>query len=167
MRLLEGEREIGTLTAAEEGLYTRFTARGTLPDDGLWCVWLVGELGRVRLGVLEPRGTEGVLSRRLSRRETAPLGRLLRGELRPTGEPVWRNLTAEETKRLGKFPNARIRETEQGWELALPFDPKRPFPLTKLFCFAAAWQGEGERQVVYCFDKEGGPCLPPEKFSGN
>ena len=75
--LLEGS-PAGELIAEPEGLYTWFSARCPLPD-GLWCAWAVGDRGELRLGVLEPEGTQGTIRRRFSRQLTAPLGRLLRG----------------------------------------------------------------------------------------
>ena len=90
--LLEGS-PAGELIAEPEGLYTWFSARCPLPD-GLWCAWAVGDRGELRLGVLEPEGTQGTIRRRFSRQLTAPLGRLLRGEARPAGgrggQKLWR-----------------------------------------------------------------------------
>lgn len=81
--LLEG-RPAGELTAEHEPLYTLLAARCPLPD-GLWCAWAVGEQGVLRLGVLEPQNGCGFIRRRFSHRLTAPLGRILRGEVRPNG----------------------------------------------------------------------------------
>lgn len=50
------------------------------------CAWAVGEQGELRLGVLEPSGGAFVLRRRFSDRMTVPVGRVLRGELRPAGQ---------------------------------------------------------------------------------
>ena len=165
--LLESGRQIGTLAAEASGLYTLFTAEGMLPDRELWCAWVVGDRGELRLGVLEPRGPRGIIRRKLSRRETDPLGRLLRGELRPAGEPAWRPLTQQEAERLKDPAGALVREKEGHWELALPFDPKKPFPLTKLFCLGAIRQVGEKRCVVFWFDRERQPCLPPEKNRRN
>ena len=81
--LLDGRPE-GELSVDREGLYTVFSARCPLAE-GLWCAWAVGDQGELRLGVLEPEGRQGSIRRRFSRQLTAPLGRILRGELRPAG----------------------------------------------------------------------------------
>ena len=75
--LLWKERAVGELTAEREALYTCFSARCTLPAEGLWCAWVVGDKGELRLGVLEPQGGAGVICRRFSHRMTAPAGQLL------------------------------------------------------------------------------------------
>lgn len=166
--LLEG-RPAGELTAEREGLYTWFSARCPLPE-GLWCAWAVGERGELRLGVLEPDGGRGSIRRRFSGRLTAPLGRLLRGEVRPAGarEPeTWE--AAPEPDRLFRAPwlrqrlkglqGARVRRDGQTRYLALPYDKGKPFPLTTLFCFARLRSiGEG-RYVVYAFDGQDRPVF--------
>ncbi|MCI9332834.1 MAG: hypothetical protein HFG05_11810 [Oscillibacter sp.] len=165
---LEG-RPTGELTTEREGLYTCFSARCPLPE-GLWCAWAVGEGGELRLGVLEPEGTQGVIQRRFSGRLTAPLGRLLRGEIRPAGakEPeIW--APAPFPDRLFRAPWLRQRlkdiqgaQTRQGGALrylALPYEKGKPFPLTTLFCFARLRQiGEGT-YVVYAFDGQERPVF--------
>ena len=83
--LLMDGKPTGELTAEQEGLYTWFSARCPLRPDGLWCAWAVGDRGELRLGVLEPEGAQGHIRRRFSGRLTVPLGRLLRGEVRPAG----------------------------------------------------------------------------------
>lgn len=167
--LLEGGRRTGTLTAEESGLYTLFTAEGLVPDRRLWYAWAVGDRGELRLGVLEPRGDRGSIRKRLSRRETEPLGRLLRGELRLREEEPWQPLTRPESvfrtpwlcRRLGEVSGGLTRRTESGREVALPLDPGRPFPLPPLFCLARTERiGEG-RYAVFRFDGEERPVLPP------
>ena len=82
--LLEG-RPVGELITEREALYTWFDIRCRLPEKGLWQAWAVGDQGELRLGVPEPAEGRTALRRRFSRRMTEPLGRLLRGELRPAG----------------------------------------------------------------------------------
>ena len=52
---------VGEVTTEEEPLYTRFSACCRLPAEALWCVWLIGKQGELRLGVIEPNGAEAVL----------------------------------------------------------------------------------------------------------
>lgn len=161
--LLWAGKPVGELVTEREALYTWFTARCRLPEEGLWCAWAVGEQGELRLGVLEPVGERAEIRRRFSGQMTAPLGRLRQGELRPAGGGgvPWEAEPAPE--RLFRTPWLRQqlqgaqgvltrREGEGRRALALPYDPKRPFPLVPLFCFARLrCLGEG-RYVVYVLD---------------
>lgn len=166
--MLDG-RPAGELTAEREGLYTWFSARCPLPE-GLWCAWAVGDRGELRLGVLEPEGAQGSIRRRFSGRLTAPLGRLLRGEVRPAGakEPeTWEPTPAPDRlfrapwlrQRLKGVQGAQTRQAGETRYLALPYDRGTPFPLTTLFCFAQV-RKIGERSyVVYAFDKQDRPVF--------
>jgi len=166
--LLEG-RPAGELETERQALYTWFTARCALPGEGLWCAWAVGERGELRLGVLEPAGRQAVIRRRFSDRMTAPLGSLLRGEVRPaaSGRVPWEE--APEPEHLFRTPGLcrRLRGTEgvlTRWEnglrlLALPYDPKRPFPLAPMFCLARIETIRGNRYAVYAFDGREWPVL--------
>lgn len=166
--MLEG-KPAGELTAEREGLYTWFSARCPLPP-GLWCAWAVGDQSELRLGVLEPEGSQGIIRRRFSGRLTAPLGRLLRGEVRPAGakEPeLWEPAPAPEQlfrapwlrQRLNGTQGAQTRRAGGIRYLALPYDKAKPFPLTTLFCFAHV-RSIGERAyVVYAFDGQDRPVF--------
>ena len=143
--LLWKERSVGELTAEREALYTCFSVRCALPGEGLWCAWAVGDRGELRLGVLEPQGDAAVLRRRFSHRMTAPAGRLLRGEVRPASPP-------EEA--AGDWAPAEAEAL-----FAVPYDPRRPVPLTGLFCFARPCRVRGERYWVYAFDSRERPVL--------
>ena len=68
-----------------EGLYTRVTVRVPV-SAGLWCAWLTGEGDAARIGILEPSGGMGEISRRLSGRALLPLGGHPRCEVRPAGD---------------------------------------------------------------------------------
>ena len=166
--LLDG-RPSGELSVEQEGLYTCFSARCPL-RPGLWCAWAVGEQGELRLGVLEPDGRQGAIRRRFSHRLTAPLGRLLRGELRPAGarEPeTWE--PAPEPERLFRAPwlRQRLRGVQGALTraaggkryLALPYDPGKPFPLTTLFCFAHLRKIGEASFAVYGFDEGDHPVF--------
>lgn len=169
--VLLGERAVGELTAEREALYTCFSVRCPLPGEGLWCAWAVGERGELRLGVLEPQGREGVIHRRFSHRMTAPVGRLLRGEVRPAAQAAeMRDWTPmEDAAALFQSPwlRERLRDTtgllwrreEQRLLLAIPYDPRRPLPLTGLFCFMRPCRLRGERYLVLTLDGRERPVL--------
>lgn len=166
--MLEG-KPAGELTVEREGLYTWFSARCPLPP-GLWCAWVVGDREELRLGVLEPEETLGTIRRRFSGRLTAPLGRLLRGEVRPAGtkEPeLWEPAPAPDRffrapwlrQRLNGTQGAQTRRAGEVRYLALPYDKARPFPLTTLFCFARLRMIGGRAYVVYAFDGQDRPVF--------
>lgn len=166
--LLWEDRSIGELIVEREALYTWFTARCRLPGEGIWCAWAVGEQGELRLGVLEPK--EGI-RRRFSQTMTAPLGKLLRGELRPAGrvEP-W--TAAQEPDRLFRTPwlrqqlrgasGAMTRGQEGLRLLALPYDRGAAFPLTPMFCLAQVRRIQGKPYVVYAFNEQEWPVFQEE-----
>ncbi len=167
--LMEG-KAAGELTAEQEGLYTWFSARCPLRSEGLWCAWAVGDRGELRLGVLEPEGTQGCIRRRFSGRLTAPLGRLLRGEVRPAGAKEtesWEPAPAPDRlfrapwlcRRLKGAQGALLRRAGETRYLALPYDPGKPFPLTTLFCFARLRSINGAPYVVYSFDPQDRPIF--------
>ena len=163
---------VGELMAEGEALYTWFSARSRLMGQGLWCAWAVGDRGEFRLGVLEPAGSQLTIRRRFSSRMTAPLGKLLRGEVRPVQtarkEP-WTNVEQPEKLFRTSWIQERLRgvrgvmrRSENGvLYVAVPYDEKRPFPLTALFCFAKVGRiGEGS-YVVFAFDaKSERPVFP-------
>ena len=164
--LWEG-KAIGELSAEQETLYTWLTVRCRLPGEDIWCAWAVGDRGELRLGVVEPQNG---IRRRFSHQMTAPLGKLLRGELRPAGDRTEENWTAApEPDRLFRTPwlrrqlrdvrGALTRTAEAGRFLALPYDEKRPFPLTPLFCLAQPRNIGGKRYMVYAFDGKEWPVF--------
>ena len=168
--LLRDGRPAGELIAEQEALYTWFEARCPLPGEGLWCAWAVGDLGELRLGILEPVGDLASIRRRFSARLTDPLGRLQWGEIRPacpaeTG--AWTPLTAPEALfrapglrlEMGRTPGVLIRDRGDRRDVAVPYDPARPFPLTGLFCFARICRIGGRDYAVFAFDREERPVF--------
>ena len=168
--LLRDGQPAGELIAEQEALYTWFEARCPLPGEGLWCAWAVGDLGELRLGILEPVGDLASIRRRFSARLTDPLGRLQWGEIRPacpaeTG--AWTPLTAPEAlfrapglrRELGRTPGVLIRDRGDRRDVAVPYDPARPFPLTGLFCFARICRIGGRDYAVFAFDREERPVF--------
>ena len=167
--LLRDGKPSGELTTERDGLYTWFSATFRPCREGLWCAWAVGERGELRLGVLEPSGEAAAIRRRFSNQNTAPLGKLLRGEVRPAGERRDSWLPAPEPDRLFQSPwlrrqlrgvrEARTCRAGETRLLALPYDEKQPFPLAPLFCLARLRQMEGRRYVVYAFNGEDWPVF--------
>lgn len=172
----------GELTREREKLYTWLEARCPLPrEEGLWCVWVIGETGELRLGILEPQGEFGRIRRRFSRQSLQPLGVLLRGEVRPNtpsesevqeipakieteAEQNWSNqdFPAELTSWIAdrkSISGAVWRRTEERFFLAIPYESNRPFPLSKLFCFAQVQQFRGKTHVIFTFDWKGRPIF--------
>ena len=164
--LLWDGTSLGELTVEQEPLYTWFTARCRLPGKGIWCAWVVGDKGELRLGVLEPQNG---IRRRFSRQMTAPLGSLLRGELRPAGGSAETWTAAAEPDRLFQTPWLRkqlhgargVLTRKEGSDrlLALPYDEKKPFPLTPLFCLARLRDIGGKKYVIYAFNEKEWPVF--------
>ena len=164
---------VGELTVEREALYTWFTARCHLPEEGLWCAWVVGAEGELRLGILEPNGEEASIRRRFSDHMTGPIGRLIRGEARPAMEEGSSWEAAEFPERLFRTPwlrrqlqgvkGAMTRREAETRHLAVPYDPHKPFPLAPMFCLASVRKLGDRPYVIYTFNKKEWPVLRPEK----
>ena len=79
--VLAGGETVGELTV-EAAASDTVLDMSCVRREGLWCAWAVGESGALRIGIPEPEGDRLHLRRRFSRSMTAPIGRILRGELR-------------------------------------------------------------------------------------
>ena len=162
-------KSAGELTVEPEALYTWFTARCRLPDQALWCAWAVGDAGELRLGILEPTGGESVIRRRFSQRLTAPLGKLIRGEVRPAASTAfgdWEPLSRPEQefqspwlRRCLGGQRAWFRREDTVRLVALPRDDGKPFALGPVFCFAALRRVQGKEAWVVAFDPEEEPVF--------
>ena len=168
--LLWQGKSAGELTVTEEGLYTCFDCACRLPGEGIWCAWAVGADGQLRLGVLEPEGRRGRIRRRFSRQMTAPLGKLLRGEVRPAAEGAedWAPLDmGKEPLRTPWLQKALAgtagvltrREGERRW-LAVPWDCGKPFPLVPMVCFASLRRIRARDYAVFLLHGQERPQLP-------
>lgn len=163
-------KAIGELTVVEEGLYRSFQAQCRRLGPEVFRLYAVGTAGRLRLGIPEPKGGLLLLCRKLSAREAAAAGPLLRGELRPCGaedDEVWQPVSNPEQLFRNAFFKERLRgvqgalsRREDGVRcMALPYSERRPFPLVPLFCFARIrWIG-GQMYAVFCFDQDENPLL--------
>lgn len=147
--VLEGKQAAGELTVSGESLYTVFDV-SCAKREGLWCAWAVGETGSLRIGVLEPEGDRLHITRRFSQRLTAPLGVLLRGEMRALGEERehWEPLKKETLqspylrRRLGAVPGVLTCRTENGCLIAIPRDAFPPVSAGSYVLLRTAPAGE-------------------------
>ena len=158
------DESCGELSVWAEGLYTCFRACCHLPEEGLWCIWVEGDQGELRLGVVEPQGGRAEISRRFSGYMTAPVGRVLRGELRRIERktnPEWKcgktELFQFKTPWIRRQLKGRadllVQDHKAGKMLAVPFEVNQPFPLTSLFCFAEIRIISGKSYAVFSFDQ--------------
>ena len=169
----------GWLTLTEgEG---RVRCRAVLPDDraGLYKCWLTGSGGRALLGTFAPKDGALELARTLS------VGELERQGAWPPqgGEAVlafsfgggagapegWRREETPEQlmgepllARAAAGRAALFRREGEGFSLAYPWAPDRPFPLTPLFCCARLEALGGRDYVVFPF--RGGGCPRREEL---
>lgn len=168
--LAEG-RTVGTAQITEEGLYLRFTVDCQPIAQGPCRLVGLGERGELRLGVPEPEEGRLRLSRAISRRDCAAVGRLTGLELRPP-EGEREALPWQPLRGAGEFRSPWLRAHLQGARevlccrsaggvlLALPLDEGRPFPWPELFCFARVLSREGRDWAVFAFDGQERPVLP-------
>ena len=168
--LLEGKK-CGELLAEERGLYIFYRAVCDLKADiEPMRLFVVGEQGELRLGVIQPENGKFILCRQISARETAAAGRILRCELRSdvSGEPEWERVVEPEKlfrdpalkRHLRNGTDVLIRRSSDRCFVALPFDVRRPFPMTDLFCLARVRRIRQRPYAVFCFDRQ----EKPEKF---
>ena len=157
--VLEGDQATGEMTVTPEALYTVFDV--SCPKrKGLWCAWAVGRTGRLRIGVLEPEAGCLYIRRRFSHELTAPLGTVLRGELRSLTEERehWEplNLDSLNSSYLrcprGPLPGVLTCRMDGSRLIAVPRDDSRPFPLEAMFCFASSRPVKGRSCWVFRFD---------------
>lgn len=131
--------------------------------EGLYKAHLVGEHGRCLLGTLMPEGGRLYLRRiltvdNLNRQGVWPIRQveeqLVRLQDRPAAAPMWEDPVLRRSAR--NLPRHTVRREEDGgFSLRFPFDPRAPFPLTPVFCFARVEGG----QLVFSFKKGGLPYI--------
>jgi len=145
----QGERrgEVALALWGPNGARTEIRASMDDPGDGLYRAFLLGEEGELALGVLAPEDGRLAVCRRVYNRDTAALGRLLRGEAR-------RSFRFEETGLCWRETGCPAQLEGSVLLLALPLEEGRPFPLEALFCLGRIQRVEGTRCVVYAFREE-------------
>lgn len=167
-------RQVGTIVLLEQGGRTQVEVSCRLDGSGLYRAYLLCQEGEYPLGVLEPRGEDVYLRRTVLTGELRRLGPVRYGEARmsyafSSGRSVWKNLEQSEQffhrdQELSALlpPERRgVRWRQEGElrYLALPYDPRQPFPLPRLFCFASIQSIGGSSYVVYAFDREDQPVM--------
>lgn len=169
--LYRNGKPAGELTTETQTMYTYFEASCRLPKNELCCVWAVGDTGELRIGILEPVGERSVIRRRFSQQMTAPLGKILRGEVRSvaqrTEQAIWQSVRTG--TQLFRTPWLReplrtaegvMTRMEGGCRhVALPYDSQNPFPLTGVFCFARLISIEGKDYLQFAFDQNERPVF--------
>ena len=159
-------KTVGEMTVSPEALYTVFDI--FCPErEGLWCVWAVGKTGTLRIGVPEPENGRLHIRRRFSRQLTAPLGTVLRGELRSLNEERehWEPLRADMLRssylrrRLVGLPGILTCQADDCRLIAIPRDDSKPFPLEAMFCFAQPRRLRGRNCWVFRFDRHEWPVF--------
>ncbi len=167
----------GHLEIREDGPQVHLSVWRGMDGAGLYKAWLRGNGPDFLLGTLMPEGEYLKLQRTLSldtlkRVGCWPIsgGRTAMSFHFTGAEPQhfsarWRwehrpsarfsdPLLADSAASWGSM---LLRETEQGFQLAAPFDPRRPFPITMLFCLARVAQVDGQPHVVFSFQGDGTP----------
>lgn len=161
--LLWNGSEVGEMHVEQQALHTCFSVSCRLREEQLLCVWAVGEQGEFRLGILVPADGRLTLCRRFSGQLTAPVGKLLHGEVRAAGDggaKQWQGIAHPEglfqmpwlRRKLRGAEGVLFTKEQRGCCLAIPYDPLRPFPLTPLFCFARICRIRERWYAIYCFD---------------
>lgn len=157
--ILADGQPVGELTARREGLYTVLDVACPF-REGLWRAWAEGESGTLLIGVPEPRDGALRICRRFSQSAMAPVGRLLRGRLRPLEERErWLPLTAAtfpfQSPPLRGLRGRRdllISFSAGRRTLAIPREDDAPFPLETMFCFARLRRIRGRAYWTFAFD---------------
>ena len=167
-------RQVGTVQLLPQGSRIQVEVCCRLDGAGLYRAYLLCRQGEYPLGVLEPRGEEVYLRRTVLTGEVERLGAVRYAEARMSyafsgGRGAWRELGPGERffqrdRELAALlppecKGVRWRQEGEVWYLALPYDPRRPFPLPRLFCFARIQSIGGCSCVVYAFDREERPVM--------
>jgi len=160
-------RTLGEVRRRDEGCTVVFEAECECLTDGLYRAYLTGENGELPLGVLAPEDGRLRLRKRFPARETEKIGRITEARAEKSfsfTDESWKPLppgpllqNARLDRALAAIPEARMRRSGGGWELALPYAPERPFPLPELFCFARVDASGG--RVLYRFDEKNHPIF--------
>ena len=167
--LLQNGKNVGEMMMRQEGQEMFFSCRSSLPGEGLWSLWAVGETGELRLGLPWTQGNCAVLEKRFSSRMTEPVGQLLRGELRsPQQTPQLRWFKVKEdcyfhtlwlARQLRSWPGALWCAVGKERMVAVPYEPKQPFPLMPMFCFASLQCIDARTYLVVRLNEEEMPIF--------
>ena len=167
----------GWLEVREDGTQVHLSVCRGMDGAGLYKAWLRGSGPDFLLGTLMPEGGCLKLQRTLSldslkRANCWPVlgGKAAmsfpftgvekrevfsawRWEHRPSArfsDPVL-------AEAVGSWGSMLFRELGDGFQLAAPFDSRRPFPITMLFCLAQILPVDGQSHIVFTFAPDGSP----------
>lgn len=167
----------GSLEIREQGMMVQLNVCRSLETSALYKAWVHGSGGEFLLGTLIPEGQQLRLNRTLSIDTLKKAGcwPILGGRTakhihfsEPANKPkkqAWRwehcpacrfsdPVLKESASNWGSM---LFRSGSQGFQLAIPFNPRRPFPLAPAFCFAKLLPVDGQPHVVFSFDSHGTP----------
>ncbi len=170
----------GQLTVRDQGARVLLSVRRPMEKGGLYKAWIRGGQGELLLGTLAPESQVLTLNRTLSRSTLEQAGcwpvtggrTAMAFSFDGTTEPAartgwhWSSCPAQRladpvlAQSAGELGPLLLREDGEGFQLAAPFDPRRTFPLTALFCLAQTAQIDGQTHAVFSFDRQGRPRLP-------
>ena len=167
----------GWLEVRQDNGQVHFSVSRSLDGAGLYKAWVFGHQGEMLLGTLIPSG------RFLQLERTISTDALSRSGCWPVSggktamvysfdqadqfdsPPAWRwehrpgrlfqdDVLAESACAWGSM---LYRKEQDGFSLAAPFDPHRPFPMSVLFCFCKILPIDGQPHAVFAFDQDGHP----------
>ena len=167
----------GSLEIQEQGSMVRLTACRALDTSALYKVWVYGREGEFLLGTLIPEGPQLNLRRTLSAETLKKAGcwPILGGrsakyfnftdaaaKKKPSPwrwehRPACRLSDPVLQESASAWGSMLCRPDSRGFQLAIPFNPRRPFPLPPLFCLARLLPVDGQPHVVFSFDSRGAP----------
>ena len=155
---------VGELTVERERCYTRFAAQVRLSPDDLWCMWIVGERGELRLGVLVQGKTDIKIRKRFSDQLVLPIGGILRGEIRRVGSvrSEWERISSVDEITNSEWLQKKLRgqggllrkRCGKGQYIAIPYDKEKYFPAIELFCFARLLDVGGGLYLALLFNEK-------------
>ena len=163
----------GQLMLEQDGGLVRCEAVRPEDGKGIYKVWLTGSGGRFLLGTLAPEGGVLRLCRRVSRDSLVRAGCWpveggqcvlafsFDGQKPWMREPADRRMTDPVLRQSARGVSGLVRGDRDGFQLALPFDPARPFCLSPAFCFARVDRVEGRLCAIFSFDEQGRPRIKP------
>lgn len=173
----------GWLEVREDGPRVQLSVGRGQDGGGLYKAWAYGARGEVLLGTLIPEGRYLRLERTISKsaleqdgcwpitggRTSLVFSFAAQAESKPEFSWRWDSRPASRIRdpvlqeAAAAWGPMLFRESEQGFQLAAPLDPERPFPLTPLFCFAQPIRVDGQLHAAFFFDDQGQAILPPRK----
>ena len=165
----------GILSWEEQGAYLHLTACRPLQGDELYKVWLLGSQSEFLLGTMIPEGGQLCLKRTVSRNTLHTSGCWPAVGVRCAqttphlSQPCWRwehfpaHLIADSvlSDSVCAWGAILYRKDNDGFSFAAPFDTRRPFPYTPLFCLACIATVDLHPHVIFSFTQDGRPRLPP------